>query len=120
MRVAITTNGLVPTPDGLITIQVPVATWALKGWCVGSTCNGVAGYKGSVAIINRVVAKITVRGEDLAGDKLSAQGSIAVYLADYAPYPTKPTDPANLKATEVCFGVTIGQYWAPGSDKICP
>ncbi len=95
------------TPSGLVTIEFPVATSAVKAWSVGVTCAGVPGFAGS-SPVKRMIARITVRGEDLTGKKLSAQGSILLYLADYAPYPTAPTGTIT-PCVDGCFGQTPSQ-----------
>jgi len=68
------------------TVSVPVATFQVKAWASGAACNGIAGHSGGV--VRRMVARITILGEDATGKKLSAQGNISMYLNDLPPYPT--------------------------------
>jgi hypothetical protein len=68
------------------TFTVPVASFLVKAWSQGVACSGVPGY--SAGVIDRMVARVTVNAEDGTGKKLSAQGSIQLYLYNYGPAPT--------------------------------
>jgi len=75
---------------------VPVASFVVKAWSQGMDCSGIPGS--SAGIVNRMVARITVNAEDGTGKKLSAQGSIMLYLFDYGPGPV---------IGDPCFGVPV-------------
>ncbi len=85
-----------------VVFTVPVVTFEVKAWAVGLACPGIPVHQG-VANIQRVLARVTVLAEDATGKKLSAQGSITVYLNDYAP--------ARL-AGDTCVVMTAPAYWS--------
>jgi len=71
------------------TVLVPIATYLVKAWSYGLTgpsCFGVPGFPGP-GVVDRMIARVTVNGEDSTGKRLSAQGSILLFLYDYGPYP---------------------------------
>jgi len=72
--------------NGSATFSVPVGTFVVKSWTYGySDCFGVPGFRNG--IVDRVIARITVNATDDTGKKLSAQGSIMMYIYDWGPYP---------------------------------
>jgi hypothetical protein len=68
------------------TLQIPVATYVVKTWSYGIACSGITPYPGP-GVVDRMLARITVSGEDLTGAALSASGGILVLLYDYGPAP---------------------------------
>lgn len=77
------------TADQTTSFLVPVATYLVKTWSYGySDCFGVPRSADlGVMVVDRMVVRITVDAEDDTGKKLTAQGSILLYLQDYGPYP---------------------------------
>jgi len=74
---------------------VPVGTFLVKTWSFGlSSCFGVPGFSGP-GVVNRMIAQISVKGETLGGKKVFADGSILLYIREYAPEPEVGPDPAN-------------------------
>jgi len=87
------------------TFVVPVGSYLVKTWSQGLNCSGVPGYSGGV--VDRMVARITVNAEDGTGKKLSAQGSIMLYLYDYGPGPVTGA---------ACYGIPAATWLS----YICP
>lgn len=95
-----------------VSISLPLVTFGLKAWSVGATYNGYAGYPGAVPgsiWVERVVARLTVTGEDTTGKKLSAEGSMLVYLENFGPGPDVPG--ATVTAANWCYGIDMWSYW---------
>jgi hypothetical protein len=95
----------------LNTFTVPVATRRVKAWAVGNSCQGIAGYGGG-GTIQRMMVRVTVRAEDATGKKVTAEGTMLMYLYDYSPHPLSPgtTDDTN------CYTDSVTTYWG----KYCP
>lgn len=95
-----------------VSLTIPIVTYGLKAWVVGATYNGYAGYTGAVPgslWVERVVARLTVTGEDTTGKKLSAEGSMLIYLENYGPGPDAPG--GAVTAANWCYGIDMWSYW---------
>lgn len=94
-------------------LDVPIGTYDLKAWSVGASRNGRAGYAGAVpgsVWVERVVARVSVTGEDTTGKILTAEGSMLVHLDNYGPGP----DPFGLSpptSANWCYGVDKWTFW---------
>lgn len=94
-----------------LVLQIPMVTYELKAWSSGATRNGIAGYGGALRV-NRVIAKLTVTGEDTTGKRMSADGSILISLNDYAVGPTArlPGDPVT--SSNCCYNDSPFTFWS--------
>ncbi len=86
------------------TFNIPLVSFAIKAWSVGAPYQGYAGYGGG-RYVDRIVARVTVIGEDSTGKKLSGDGSMLLYFYDYGPGPSAPTDPilGPFTSSNVCY-----------------
>lgn len=89
--------------------NIPLVSYNLKAWCARATCASIPGFPGP-GYVSRVIARVTILGEDETGKKLSAQGDMLVYLYDYGPYPVAPVG-GVLAPDDSCFGNTLQGYW---------
>lgn len=91
--------------------NIPAVPRRVKIWSVGVTCGGITGFGGPIRP-NRMLARITLNGEDETGQKLTAQANVLIYLEDYPAFPTPPTAGAPLTNDNYCFGMTYPAYWS--------
>ncbi len=92
-------NARVPV-NSTESFHVPMVSYHVKAWSQGTPCGGVPGYPGG-RIVTRMVGRVTVSAEDETGKKLSAQGSILIYLYDYGPAPSTGSGCAGWPASMV-------------------
>ena len=88
-------------PKSTAVITVPVAQFAVKAWANKVGCTGLGAYSGSAVRVDRMVARITLNGEDLTGKTVSAEGTVLIYLYDYGPGP---------QTGQWCLGMTPYDY----------
>jgi hypothetical protein len=82
-------------------VELVVVPFAVKAWAAGVACQGIPARTGT-GTVSRMVAKVTILGEDTTGKALSAEGSVVIYLTDLPLFPA---------GTDPCIGQSPATYW---------